>query len=93
MQLGLLEQAAGLLAADGILVYATCSLEPEENEEVIALFLERNPGFMTADCSPFLPPAAGELINNGFFAPRPGPSIDGFFGARLRCINNESADM
>ena len=83
MQLELLELAAGLLAADGTLVYGTCSLEPEENEDVIALFLERNPDFMTDDCTPFLPPVAGELINNGFFAPRPGPSIDGFFGARL----------
>ncbi|MEK6202097.1 MAG: 16S rRNA (cytosine(967)-C(5))-methyltransferase RsmB [Desulfobulbaceae bacterium] len=83
MQLELLELAAGLLAADGTLVYGTCSLEPEENEEVIALFLERHPDFMTDDCTPFLPPAAGELIHNGFFAPRPGPSIDGFFGARL----------
>ena len=83
LQLALLEQAAGLLAADGTLVYGTCSLEPEENEEVIALFLDRNRGFMTVECSPFLPSAAGELIHNGFFAPHPGPSIDGFFGARL----------
>ena len=83
LQLTLLQQAAGLLAADGTLVYGTCSLEPEENEEVIALFLDRNPGFRTEECTPFLPPAAAELIHNGFFAPHPGPSIDGFFGARL----------
>ncbi len=83
VQLALLEEAAGLLAADGTLVYATCSLEPEENEELIALFLGRNPDFMTDECTPFLPPAARELISNKFFAPHPGPSIDGFFGARL----------
>lgn len=82
-QLALLEQAAGLLAPDGTLVYATCSLEPEENEELIALFLERNPDFMTEECTPFLPLPARELIKDGFFAPHPGPSIDGFFGARL----------
>lgn len=92
MQLELLEQAARLLAADGTLVYASCSLEPEENEDVITLFLERNPGFMQEDCTPFLPQAAGELINNGFFAPRPGPSIDGFFGARLRHIVKEPTE-
>ena len=83
IQLALLEEAAGLLAAGGTLVYATCSLEPEENEELIALFLDRNPEFMTEDCTPFLPPTAGQLIRDGFFAPHPGPSIDGFFGARL----------
>jgi len=82
-QLALLEQAAGLLTPGGILVYATCSLEPEENEEVIALFLDRHPDFMTEDCTPFLPPPARELVRDGFFAPLPGPAIDGFFGARL----------
>ena len=34
-QIALLSQARALLAPDGILVYSTCSLEPEENEEVI----------------------------------------------------------
>lgn len=84
IQLELLEQTAGLLAAGGILVYATCSLEPEENEEVITLFLERHPEFMLEDCAPLLPPPARELVENKFFVPRPGPSIDGFFGARMR---------
>jgi len=88
LQLTLLEQAAGLLAADGILVYATCSLEAEENEEVITLFLRRNPEFMTEDCAPFLPPTARQLVSNKFFASRPGSSIDGFFAARLSRINN-----
>lgn len=82
-QLALLGQAAELLAPNGILVYATCSLEPEENEEVITLFLDRNPDFMMEDCTPFLPQAARQLVRDGFFAPLPGPSIDGFFGARL----------
>ncbi len=88
-QLALLDQAAGLLAPDGVLVYATCSLEPEENEEVIALFLEHHPDFVIEDCTPFLPQAAQELVRDGFFAPLPGPTIDGFFGARLVRVKEE----
>lgn len=84
IQLMLLSQAAGLVAADGILVYATCSLEPEENEEVIKLFLADHPDYTLEDCTPFLPIPAQELVRKSCFAPRPGPSIDGFFGARMR---------
>jgi 16S rRNA (cytosine967-C5)-methyltransferase len=44
-QLGLIEQAAGRLRAGGVLVYSTCSLEPEENRGVVDSFLEAQPGF------------------------------------------------
>ncbi len=38
-QLALLEQAAAKLKPGGVLVYSTCSLEPEENGEVVKQFL------------------------------------------------------
>ena len=41
----LLEQAAPRLKPGATLVYSTCSLEPEENEEVISNFLARHPEF------------------------------------------------
>ncbi|MBF0101948.1 MAG: 16S rRNA (cytosine(967)-C(5))-methyltransferase RsmB, partial [Desulfobacterales bacterium] len=40
-----LEQLAPVLKPGGILVYAVCSIEPEENEEVIYRFLSKNPEF------------------------------------------------
>jgi len=42
-QLGLLRAAARALAADGTLVYATCSYAPEENESVVEAILQREP--------------------------------------------------
>jgi len=41
----LLEQAAPLVKRGGTVVYSTCSLEPEENSEVVADFIRRFPGF------------------------------------------------
>ena len=40
--------AAEAVAPGGRLVYATCSSEPEENEEVVAAFLTGMPGFVRA---------------------------------------------
>jgi 16S rRNA (cytosine967-C5)-methyltransferase len=42
-QRAILAAAASLVRPGGRLVYATCSLEPEENEEVVAALLERSP--------------------------------------------------
>jgi len=44
-QLDLLNQAATRLKLGGVLVYSTCSLEPEENTDVVQRFLAANPAF------------------------------------------------
>jgi len=44
-QLELLQQAATKLKPTGVLVYSTCSLEPEENSEVVKQFLTDNTEF------------------------------------------------
>jgi 16S rRNA (cytosine967-C5)-methyltransferase len=44
-QLELLRKAASLLKPDGTLIYSTCSLEPEENENVVEQFLRENADF------------------------------------------------
>jgi 16S rRNA (cytosine967-C5)-methyltransferase len=83
-QLALLQTAAPLLAEGGILVYATCSLEPEENQQVIEKFLTACPEFSSSDCRDFLPASAGELVDSkGFFWSLPGREREGFFAARL----------
>ena len=83
-QVHLLEIATSLLKPGGALVYVTCSLEPEENQEVIRLFQERCPHFAVEDATTLLPDAARKLVDAaGFFRPSPADGLDGFFAARL----------
>ena len=82
-QLNLLEQAEKLLVPGGVLVYATCSIEPEENYQVVSQFLKEYPHYSLTDCGDYLPPRAHLLIHNKCFAPLPAADIDGFFAARL----------
>lgn len=82
-QLELLNLAAALLVPGGILVYATCSIEPEENEGLVEQFLADNNNLSQTDCGATLPSSCKNLIRDGYFAPLPAWGIDGFFCARL----------
>ncbi|MBK8019323.1 MAG: RsmB/NOP family class I SAM-dependent RNA methyltransferase [Betaproteobacteria bacterium] len=50
----ILRAAARLPKVGGRLVYATCSLLPEENEMIVADFLTRSPGWKRVDVRPIL---------------------------------------
>ncbi|HET7618739.1 MAG TPA: transcription antitermination factor NusB [Vicinamibacterales bacterium] len=52
-QLNILTHAAACVRPGGRLIYATCSSEPEENDEVVAAFLARTPAFHRAARTPF----------------------------------------
>ncbi len=83
-QLQLLRTAAALLKRGGTLVYATCSLEPEENEEVIQGFLAQHPQFTVRPATALLPEMAHRLVDSvGYFHPSPADGLDGFFAACL----------
>lgn len=82
-QLALLSTAATLLKPGGRLVYATCSLEPEENEQVIARFLAQNSDFHCCNAREIVPEAAALVDAHGFFHPLPCKERDGFFAAVL----------
>ena len=82
-QTRLLDAAAPLVRHDGgILIYATCSLEPEENSAVVEDFLSRNRDFTRAPSRAAVPAelltAAGDFQS---FPQRHG--IDGAYAARL----------
>ncbi len=86
LQRRILENCASLLKPGGALVYATCTTEPEENEEIITAFLAvADRAFMIDDPRPYLPGKASVLVDEkGFFHTYPlEPAMDGFCGVRL----------
>ncbi len=84
-QLSLLAGAASLAAPGGILVYATCSMEQEENQQVVEQFLRKHKNFRLSHGAAYLPESAVGLVdNNGCFSSNPSDGLDGFFGARLQ---------
>lgn len=67
LQAALLDRAASLLAPGGVLVYATCSVEPEENELQVEAFLQRHPDFVM-ESSRLTLPGSSEGFDGGFAA-------------------------
>jgi 16S rRNA (cytosine967-C5)-methyltransferase len=77
----LLDALAPFVRDGGRFVYATCSVEPEENEGVVRPFLESHPEF-AIDA---LPDWAQAHAVRGFVRLEPGAlQGDAFFAARLR---------
>lgn len=78
----LLDAASSLVKPGGILVYSTCSIDPEENEERVASFLLRHPEFDIDPASRFVP--CDFVTKRGFYLSNPVKhSLDGAFAARL----------
>ena len=55
LQRELLAAGARCVRPGGLLVYSTCSLEPEENEAAVAAFLEAHPEFALESAKGVLP--------------------------------------
>ena len=94
LQTRLLDRAAELVRPGGLLVYATCSLEPEENEAQVEALLARRPELarmpVRADeiaGHAEMVNARGDLRTLPCHLPDPQPRMagcDGFYAARLR---------
>ncbi|MBF0138433.1 MAG: 16S rRNA (cytosine(967)-C(5))-methyltransferase RsmB [Magnetococcales bacterium] len=82
----LLNAVAAQVRPGGRLVYATCSLEPEENAEQIVAFLATHPEWRRLPVNPLREGLREEMVTpDGDFAVEPGQEgMDGFYAARLQ---------
>lgn len=86
LQLEILDALSASLRPGGVLVYSTCSAEPEETEAVVARFLNAHADFRRESLAPWLPDGAQDFLtaqgdltteNNRY-------AMDVFYASRLR---------
>jgi 16S rRNA (cytosine967-C5)-methyltransferase len=96
-QLAILQASMNQLAPGGRLIYSTCSLEPEEDENVMGAALRANPSFQLKDIhsslesllaeGELLPQDPASLIHGSYLRTVPGlHACDGFFVAVLERV-------
>jgi 16S rRNA (cytosine967-C5)-methyltransferase len=90
-QAQLIDHAAKMVRPGGTLVYAVCSLEPQEGEAIVSDFLDRNPAFTTEPPDSHALPGGVTPSPQGWLRILPGllegeGGLDGFFVAGLRRI-------
>ncbi len=102
IQARLLDAAVALVKPGGLLVYCTCSLEPEEGETQVARLLSRHPGIARVPVQPAELGLVGvdegfvtvdgdlrTLPCHGLGASSLHQGLDGFYAARLRVTDLE----
>lgn len=94
-QYKILDNCSKYLKEDGEMVYSTCSILKEENQNVITKFLKENPNFEIQEIS--LKKSIKDnskffekfLIDNRFLQVYPNEKTDGFFICKLRKIRSK----
>jgi len=84
LQFSILSNLSVYVKEGGVLIYSTCTVFHEENEDVVEKFLEGHPEFQLDRIDKVLPEKLQPFIQKGFFKtfpPRDG--MDGFFVAKL----------
>jgi 16S rRNA (cytosine967-C5)-methyltransferase len=85
-QSGLLEEVAAQTKPGALIVYATCSVMPEEDESVVEAFLAKHPDFTLEPVGDVLGAERAALAAQGPYLKALPPRVPGggFFAARLR---------
>jgi 16S rRNA (cytosine967-C5)-methyltransferase len=88
LQSKILSRVAAYLKPGGVLVYATCTLSSEENEEIVESFLAHHKEFELEDAARYLPGQATHMVRGKYFVALPHRDhTDGFFAARMRRVS------
>jgi len=82
LQLELLKKAASLVKVEGSVVYSTCTIEPEENYDVVKKFIKDNPNFVIDNANNYVPQQI--VDGNGCVQTYPHlHQMDGAFSVKL----------
>jgi 16S rRNA (cytosine967-C5)-methyltransferase len=85
LQFSILKNLSGYVSEGGVLVYSTCTVFHEENENVVERFLSEHRAFKLDSLAEVLPEKCHFFIKKGYFKTfPPSGELDGFFAARLR---------
>lgn len=96
----ILDDAIRLVRPGGVLIYSTCTFNPEENEAVVAAWLKRNPDCKPASLAGISGSAPGrpewinapiELCSTARFWPHQGPGEGHFIAALIKDGNPRSS--
>ena len=84
LQFSILRNLSMYVEEGGLLIYSTCTVFREENEDVVEKFLETHPEFQLDQMDNLLPEKSRPLIEGSYFKTFPPKGeMDGFFAARL----------
>ena len=98
-QVEILDRMSSLLRPGGVLLYSTCSTEPEETEQVVEQFCAQHAAFQRETVTPWMPAhahglltAQGDLSTISVLSSclpehASGHLMDGFFAARIRKVH------
>lgn len=89
LQKEILEAVSAVLRPGGVLVYSTCSTEPEETEDVVTHFCHVHSEWMRESVAPWLPSTALPFVTAHGALSTMGNKcgMDGFYAARLRKVS------
>ncbi|MCF8010803.1 MAG: 16S rRNA (cytosine(967)-C(5))-methyltransferase RsmB [Clostridiales bacterium] len=89
LQREMMEEAARCLVPGGILLYSTCTITPQENDELIKDFLHANNNFALCSFKELLPSEIGDM-EKGYIQLFPHiHNTDGFYMARMQKKDNK----